>query len=53
MGTRPGMWFALSIPLVVMVVAVLLERFERRCVPPGRTPELAESTVDFRGQGRA
>jgi len=47
------MWFALGIPLVVMVVAVLMERFEQRYIPPGDTPDLAESTVDLRGQGRA
>lgn len=49
------MWFALSIPLVVMVVAVLMERFEQRYVPDPSigTPELAESTVDLGGQGRA
>ncbi len=38
------MWFALSIPLVVMVVAVLMERLERRYMPE---PDLAESTVDL------
>lgn len=47
------MWIALGIPLVLMAVAVLLERFEQRYIPPGGTPELAESTVDLRGQGRA
>jgi len=46
------MWLALGIPLVLMAVAVLMERFEKRYIPSGGTPELTESTVDLRGQGR-
>lgn len=51
MGTTSGMWIALGIPLVLMAVAVLMERFEKRYLPARRTPDLAESTVDLRIQG--
>jgi hypothetical protein len=46
------MWLALVVPLVLMAVAVLMERFERRYFRSTGTPDLAESTVDLRGQGR-
>ena len=46
------MWFALSIPLILMVVAVLLERFEQRCVPHTAVVPLVESTVDLAEPGR-
>lgn len=47
------MWFALVVPLILMAVAVLMERLEQRYIPSSGTPDLAESTVDLRGQGRA
>ncbi|MEV4601928.1 hypothetical protein AB0K15_31570 [Amycolatopsis sp. NPDC049253] len=42
-GYLTGMWFALGTPVVLMVAAVLMERFEQHC---SRVPARAEGTAE-------